>query len=174
MSTIIGIVEDGRIWMGADSRATTEDGDIRPTKCKKIFRNEDYMIGFVGSVRGGQILYPQFFKPPQDVWELPDAIIEQCREKGCLAVSEQQMSLHTCNYIIGHQGKLYEILMDFQMTEIPEYVGVGSGSYYAVGSLHTTNQMKEDFTPEIRIQLALEAAAEFSSSTGTPFIIDEM
>lgn len=174
MSTIIGIVENGKVWIGADSRASTEDGDIRLVKCKKIFRNSNYLFAFIGSVRGGQILYPHYFEPPEDVWDLPDAIRNQCEKKGCLAITEQQITATICNYLIGHKGKLYEILIDFQMTEIPEYASVGSGSYYALGSLHTTNNMKNDFKPKVRIKLALEAAATFSGGTGKPFICEEL
>lgn len=174
MSTVIGVVENGKIWMGADTRASTECGEIRPIVCKKIFRNGDYMIGYVGSVRGGQILYPNFFKPPKDIWDLPDKIIEQCTTKGCLASEENQTSMQTCNYLIGYQRKLYEILVDFQMSEIPETTSIGSGSSYAMGSLYTTSRMKDEFTPEMRIQLALEAAAEYNANTSGPFLIDVM
>jgi ATP-dependent protease HslVU (ClpYQ) peptidase subunit len=169
MSTVVAIVENKKVYMGADSLASTEDGDVRPIKCKKIFRNGPYMIGFIGSVRGGQILYPEHFKPPKKIIEMPDAIIAQAAEKGCLITSEQSTSLHACNYLIGFKGKLYEILVDFQMTEIERYTTIGSGSYYAFGSLHTTEQMKDDFTPEMRMELALKAAEEFSTGTRRPF-----
>jgi len=174
MSTVIGIVQDKQVWIGADSRASTEDGDIRPGKCKKIFRNGPYLIGFIGSVRGGQILYPKYFKPPADIMGLPDAIIKQCSEKGVLLTGEQNQSLMASNFLVGYKGKLYDILIDFQMTEVAEYCSIGAGSYYAFGSLHTTNKMKEDFTPEMRMQLALEAACEFSASTGPPFIYEKL
>lgn len=174
MSTVVGIVDGKDIYIGADSLASTEEGDARPMKCKKIFRNGKYLVGFIGSVRGGQILYPDYFKFPTKIADLPDAIMGQCTEKGCLVTSEQSTSLHACNYLIGYKGKLYEILVDFQMTEIPHYTAVGSGSYYAFGSLHTTEQMKDDFTPSMRIELALSAAEEFSTSTRGPFYYEKL
>lgn len=173
MSTVVGIVEDGKVYIGADSLASTEDGDARPMKCKKIFKNGPYLFGFIGSVRGGQVLYPHYFKPPKDIMDLPDAIIEQLTQKGCLAVGEQQQSLQACNFLIGYKKKLYEILIDFQLTEIESYSAIGSGSYYAFGSLHTTEKMKEEFTPLMRMELALEAAEEFSTGTRRPFIYEQ-
>jgi ATP-dependent protease HslVU (ClpYQ) peptidase subunit len=169
MSTVVGIVENGKVYLGADSLASTEEGDARPMKTKKIFRNGPYLIGFIGSVRGGQILYPEYFTPPKKIMELPDAIIKQSEEKGCLLTGEQSQSLHACNFLIGYKKQLWEILVDFQMTEVAEYTSIGSGSYYAFGSLHTTNQMKDSFTPEMRMELALSAAEEFSTSTRKPF-----
>lgn len=174
MSTVIGIVEDKKVYIGADSLASTEEGDARPIKCKKIFRNGKYLVGFIGSVRGGQVLYPEYFKFPPKIMDVPDAIMNQCVEKGCLVTSEQQTSLHACNFLIGFKGKLYEILVDFQMSEIASYTAVGSGSTYAFGSLHTTEQMKDDFTPPMRIELALEAAAEFSTGTRKPFYWEQV
>jgi ATP-dependent protease HslVU (ClpYQ) peptidase subunit len=174
MSTLVGIVDGKNVYLGADSLASTEDGDVRPIKCRKIFKNGPYLIGFIGSVRGGQVLYPEYFTPPKKVEQLPDAIIAQSAEKGCLITSEQSTSLHACNFLIGFKGKLYEILVDFQINEIESYTSVGSGSYYAFGSLHTTEQMKDDFTPEMRIELALEAAQAFSTSTQGPFYVVKM
>ncbi len=169
MSTVVGIVDGKKVWIGADSLASTEEGDARPMKTKKIFRNGPYLIGFIGSVRGGQVLYPEYFTPPKKIMELPDAIIAQLQEKGCLLTNEQSQSLHSCNYLIGFKGKLYEVLVDFQMTEVASYTSIGAGSYYAFGSLHTTEQMKDDFTPGMRIELALAAAEEFSTATRGPF-----
>lgn len=174
MSTVVGIVDNTGVYIGADSLASTEDGDARSIKCKKIFRTGDYLIGFIGSVRGGQVLYPNYFKPPKDIMGMPDAILKQCTEKGCLLTGEQSQSMHGCNYLIGFKGKLYEILVDFQMTEVDDYAAIGSGSYYAFGSLHTTNKMREEFTPQMRIELALEAAEEFSTGTRRPFYYEQL
>jgi ATP-dependent protease HslVU (ClpYQ) peptidase subunit len=174
MSTVVGIVEEGEVFIGADSLASTEEGDARPMKCSKIFRNGPYLFGFIGSVRGGQILYPNYFKAPKEIMDLPDAIMTQCTEKGCSITSEQGTYLHACNFLIGYKGKLYEILVDYQMNEISSYSAIGGGSSYAFGSLHTTQKLKDEFVPRMRIQLALEAAEEFSTSTRRPFIYEQL
>lgn len=169
MSTLVGLKQDGKIYLGADSRASTEDGEVRPKTFKKIFRNGTYVIGFIGSVRGGQILYPEYAEMPDDVMDVPDFIRVHCDEKGCLGINEHQMSMHGCNYIFAYQGRMYEILIDFQMSEIDNYTAVGSGSSYAFGSLHTTEDMKLD--GQTRVKWALEAAAMFDGATGAPFDI---
>ena len=174
MSTVVGLKTENGIIIGADSRATTPDGEIRPTPCKKLFRNGPYLIGFIGSVRGGQILYPEHFKPPKNVHEFSDALRAQCAEKGCLGVGdESQTSVHGCNFLIAYKKRLYEILIDFQMNEIEKYGSVGSGSSYALGSLYTTEDVDNfiEFDAESRVKLALDAAAKFDSCTGGPFVI---
>lgn len=173
MSCAIGLVSDDGIWFGADSAATTNDGEIRPITAKKIFRNGNYLFAYIGSVRGGQILYPEYFKPPKDITFLVDNIIEQCRKKECLGIdAEYQTAVHKCNYLIAHKNTLYEILVDFQINEISDYTAIGSGSPYAFGSLFTTRKLKA--SPEQRIKLALAAAANFDTSTAPPFVIEKL
>jgi ATP-dependent protease HslVU (ClpYQ) peptidase subunit len=172
MSTVIAIVDDGKIWMGADSYATTSDGERRRIICKKIFINGPYLIGFVGSVRTGQVIQPKYFEAPEDVFEFPDMLLEQLANKGCLGTnSEDQSYFQSSNFLIGtSKGRLYELLTDFQMSEIEDYTSVGSGSPYALGSLYTTRRWKNQ---EKRIMVALKAAAVYDTCSGPPYVIEE-
>lgn len=178
MSTVVGLIDGKDVYIGADSRASTEDGDIRPIICNKILRNGKYLVGFTGSVRGGQVLLPYYFKFPKHVYLVPDYIREQFKNKGCLGVSENNTDAHGCNYIIATQGRLYEILCDFQLNQIESFTSVGSGSHYAFGSLMTTKMLIEEggckITPIERITLALKAAIEYDSSTGPPIVIEKL
>ena len=177
MSCIVGIVSHNEVWIGADSLGTTEDGDVKLRNCNKIFRNGEYLISFAGSVRGGQILFPKYFKPPKDIWDFPDSLRVQCERKGCLGIAESQVSIQACNYLIGFQGKLYEISMDFQMSEITDYASIGAGSPYAYGALHALDSLKDELynlTPVQRIKKALMAACEFHTSTGEPIYVEKL
>lgn len=172
MSTVVGLKTNEGVWIGADSRASTEEGEIRPFVANKVFYNGEYLIGFIGSVRGGQVVRPEYFKPPKNVYDWPDALIAQCDKKGCLGHSDQQTNIMLCNYIIGDKrdNKMYEILVDFQMNEIDDYTAVGSGSYYAFGSFFTTEELNIKDGHE-RVELALKTAAKFDSATGGPLKI---
>jgi len=86
--------------------------------------------------------------------------------------SEDQSQIHMCNFLVGYKGKLYEILIDFQMSEIPEYEAIGSGASYALGSLYTTE--RANLSPRQRIALALRAACKFDSSCGGKLTIEKM
>lgn len=172
MSTVIGIVQDGKVYMGCDSYATTEDGVKRNlNKVKKMFTNGPYLIGYIGSVRAGQTLLPHVFTPPKNVMNFPDVMIKQFEEKGCLATDpDSQTSAQQSNFLIATtSGKLYEVLADFQINDIDDYTAIGSGSHFAYGSLYTTRHMKD---PRKRLKIALETAAFFDTSTGPPFIIE--
>lgn len=174
MSTVVGVKTDDEIWIGADSRASTEEGEVRPFTANKTFRNGPYLIGFIGSVRGGQLIRPEYFTAPKKVTDWPDAIINQLEKKYCLSVSENQTSIMTCNFIIAdsRDNKLYEILLDFQMNEIDEISAIGSGSSYAFGSLHSTKEL--NIKGKDRVLYALKAAACFDAATGEPFKIEKV
>ena len=172
MSTVVGLKVGKQVMLGGDTRASTLDGDIRPNVCRKIFRNGKYLFGFIGSVRGGQILYPEYFSPPKNIFDLPDAIRVQCEEKGCMAMSDDQQQIHGCNYLIGYKGKLYEMMIDFQMIEVMDYSAIGSGSSFSFGSFYTTGFSK--ISSKDRVLLALKAATRFDTATGAPYHIETL
>jgi ATP-dependent protease HslVU (ClpYQ) peptidase subunit len=168
MSTVVAIKDVNKVWMGCDSFATTENGERRPIGNEKVFRNAKYLIGFIGSVRSGQLLNPHYFKPPTNILDFPTKVIGLLKIFGALATTETQTLQQESNMVIATKGgNLWELLTDFQLNPIPEYTTIGSGSVFAFGSLYTTQDT--DMHPEDRIIKALEAAAYFDVSTGPPF-----
>jgi len=169
MSCLIGVVDKKNVYIGSESRASA-DGSISYFKCEKVFRNDKYLIGFCGNVRSGQVLMPAYFKPPKSIMEFPDAMREQLTERGSMSKTENGIDITESNYLIGVGGRLYTILMDFQMHEVEDYYSIGSGSYYAYGSLLTTAEL-EGFNPIDRITLALNAACKYDGASGPPYTI---
>ncbi len=67
---------------------------------------------------------------------------------------------------------MFEIASDFQVGEVlKNYVSVGCGCSYALGSMYSTEKSSKD--PKSRIVIALEAAQEFSAGVREPFIIKQ-
>lgn len=170
MSCVVGLLNNGSIYMGADGVATTDEGEKRPIIADKIFKNKNYLMGFTGSVRTGQLAAPKFLNPPSNIYDLPDALRELLIEKGSLLINDSQQHLQSCNFLVGYQGRLFEILSDFQLNEIRgNFTAIGSGGTYAMGSLFSTKKWK---SPINRITSALEAASYFDGSCGKPFMFD--
>lgn len=167
MSCAIGLVHGKEIWLAAEGRGSTDEGVIRHDDCDKIFKNGLYTIAFVGSVRTGQILMPKHFEPPKDIAHLPDAIQARCVQQGCIGQGESGLQMAS-NFLVVFKGKLYEILVDFQIKEVKDYSSVGSGSAFAYGSLFSTTS---NMSPEDRLAIALGAASRFSAECGGAFKI---
>lgn len=169
MSCVIAICEDNVIYMGSDSQATGDDGSIRPIFCDKMIGNSGYVFGYTGSVRAGQVLKSATFFPPDNVNLIGESIRILYDEVG-LTTDGDSGTLCFSNLIIGYEGKIYEMLLDFQINEpLHDYLAVGSGSVYAFGSLHSSSDM--GLTPEQRLTLALDAAIEFDAMCGYPVVI---
>jgi ATP-dependent protease HslVU (ClpYQ) peptidase subunit len=172
MSCVIGLLNEGKLYMASDGLATTEDGERRPVICIKLFKNKNYLIGYTGSVRHGQVLGPKFFEPPTNIYDFPDAAREKFIESGCILTTENNQQVHGSNILIGFNGRLFEVLIDFQINEVSgDFTSIGSGSQYAMGSLFATKKWK---SPEKRIINALDCAKEYVGSCGKPYTIEVM
>ena len=169
MSTAIGLVEKGVVWLGTDSMASNDSGYIRNFDAIKIFKNKAYTFAYIGSVRGGQIFHESYYNIPKNIVELPDSMYNHCSEKGCLVTDDDGAITQQCNFIIAHKGKMYEMHIDFQLNEVITYTAIGHGANIALGSLFTSEELK--YTPKEKIEIALKAASRFSNATGPPFVV---
>lgn len=175
MSCVVGIKHEGGVYMASDGFATTNDGEIRPIVADKIIRNKNYIIGYTGSVRTGQILEPRFgFDPPDKIEDLIEALREYLYARGCVAIAEEGIQMQTCNFLIGYQSQLYEILMDFQLNKtVGNFTAIGSGASYAFGALHVLNKMKK-MNPLDKLEHALDAATRFHNCCGPPYQFEKL
>ena len=171
MSCVVGLIYDKAIYMASDGIATTEDGEKRPIKAIKLFKNGDYLFGYSGSVRAGQVMFSPHFKPPEDINKLVDEMREHMSIKGTMIVTDTQVQMCNANFLIGYKGKLFEVLMDFQLNEVlGDYTAIGSGEQLALGSLHASMDMM--MTPRERVEMAIEAACEYDMSCGPPINVE--
>ena len=174
MSCVVSIVKNGKIYMGADGFATTGDGEKRSIVANKLYFNREYLIGYTGSVRTGQVLGPGKFDPPAKIEDFADEAREHLYEKGCVMNSDEHGQIQGSNFLIGFQGKIYELLIDFQLNETRgDCNSIGAGATYAFGSLYTTGFAK-NITPHGRIMMALNAASNYANSCGPPFMYESI
>jgi len=176
MTCIVGLVDNGKVYMGADSAGT--NGWLHQTirLDAKMFKVEDFLIGGCGSFRMLQLLHYKL-RPPK---RYPDADIMKfmvadfvesvrtcLREGGFTHIKENNEEIDG-SFLVGYQGRLFEIECDLQVGEsVDGYNGIGSGGMIALGSLYTSQG-----TPEERIRKALETAEHFNAGVRGPFHIE--
>jgi ATP-dependent protease HslVU (ClpYQ) peptidase subunit len=177
MTCVIGLEHEGKIWLGADSAASRDD-EISCRADSKVFQSGDFLFGFSGSFRIGQLLR-YAFKPPKQ-YNKPDMeymvvdFIDSLRllldEKGTL-LKESASDHHDSEIIVGFRRKLYLIESDFNIS-IPfeNYVASGSGSAFALGALSVLDNMPT-ISPALKIESALKASAQHCCSVRAPFTI---
>jgi len=175
---IVGLIENGIIYMGADSAGVSYP-DIRIRKDRKLFRKDNLLIGFTTSFRMGQILRYSFIPPKYDfcidpfeyISTLFTDLVRDSLKKGGFASKDKEVETGGC-FLVGFEKRLFCIHNDYQVSEYLEenYDAVGCGENYALGSLYSTKGKD----PMERIKIALEAAGHFSAAIRGPFIFETL
>jgi 20S proteasome alpha/beta subunit len=174
MTCIVGLVQNGKVHMAADS-AASDTNSVHKRKDSKLFVIDEYLIGFSNSFRMGQILKHDLIPPRASKKDLERIMcidfveaVQNCLEKNKFIIESDEKSTNIADLIIGIHGRIFVMDTDFQMGEYKDnYFSIGSGQEYALGSLHSTKHIK---TPKTRLVKALSAAAEYTMGVEPPFI----
>ncbi|AVX04326.1 hypothetical protein MXMO3_01801 [Maritalea myrionectae] len=172
MTCIVGLVENGDIYIGGDS-AGVSGSLMTVRKDPKVCRVGDFIIGFTSSFRMGQLL-AHSFEPPKhyDETDLYDYMVtsfvdavRDCLKRGGFARVDSSAE-EGGTFLVGYKGRLFEIESDYQVGEaLSGYAACGCGREVALGALFATNGQK----PKDRIKTALEAAASLNAYVRAPF-----
>lgn len=178
MTAIAAIVEEGAIWMGADTVGTTPDCAVTYGE-SKVFVRDDMIFGCAGSSRASQLLRFSLKIPDQDeddVEYLVTRFVPALR--GCFEINGYEMNqdgqtLQGSEFIIGFNGQIYELDGEYAVTPVGyDFYAAGSGFSVVMGSLFTTDG--EDYSAKDRITLALQAATEFVPSCRGPYTVESL
>ena len=172
MTRIIGLEQEGVVYVGADSAAATRSLDIRQTLVPKVFNNHNVIIGYTSSFRMGQLL--QFMKIPK--YDIADekymivsfipAIRKLFKEGGYSKIENNEEE--GGDFIVGIQGKVYEIQSSFQVQRYADGIAsCGCGEEYAYGAMRAL----EHLDPIDRITKSLEIASYYSGGVMAPFTV---
>lgn len=182
MTAIAALVDEkGTVWIGGDSAGTNSWLQSQPRKDPKVFKNGDFLIGYTSSFRMGQLLRFEFSPPnPHEgidgyeymVTQFIPAVRRLFKDGGYLQKESEKES--GGEFIVGWRGRLFIVHSDFQVAEfLLSYAACGCGGDIVKGSLHTTASLSasKKIAPKTRIEMALEAAEEFSAGVRGPFVI---
>jgi hypothetical protein len=174
MTCIVGLVDDGQIYIGADSAGVGGLGlTIRADE--KVFTKGDFIMGFTSSFRMGQLLRyslkPPVYHSDVDTFEymVTDFInaVRDTLKAGGYAQKDKEVE-QAGVFIVGFKGKLYKIDSDYQvaLSSLP-FDACGCGDDIALGAMYSNSHLD----PVKRINQALEAAEQFSAGVRRPFIV---
>lgn len=178
MTCIIGLVDNGKIYIGGDSAASS-GWNTRTTAVAKVFRFGEFLIGCTGSIRALELLqfHLQVTARSEDenddlrymVTVFAEAVRQCLKEHGCAKVENNQEQSDS-EFLVGYRGKLFSIQANFQVCAFTDaFDAIGVGGEYALGALMALKNL----SPIERIQAALEIAAYFSNGVRAPFHILE-
>lgn len=176
MTCIVGIEENGIVYIGGDS-AGVGGLDLSVRSDEKVFKNGECLFGFTSSFRMGQLLRFSFSVPSRAentddykflVTTFIDAV-RQCLKTGGYASTESGTE-RGGTFLLGYRGKLYKVDSDYQVGRSQNgFEACGCGAQVAQGSLFESTGKP----PKDRIERALQAAERFSAGVRGPFTILE-
>jgi 20S proteasome alpha/beta subunit len=168
MSLVIAIKDKDRIVLGADKQASA--GGSKDHTNTKIWQVEDLpgaVMGSVGSARASQIiqyspiidknLIRQNIETDYIICVVAPAIAACLKTHGITieAAPGDMCPLMPNAFIFAYQDKAWMIWNDLSVSEIDEYLAIGSGADVARGALFATT----DKNPFERIVTSIDAAA---------------
>jgi len=176
MTCIIGYIDriNNKVILGGDSASITNK-QIMIRKTPKVFKNGNFIFGSSGSIRLSQLLENSFKPPKIEIDTILEYMcitfvneIRNClREGGILNINNNIETMEN-DIIVGYKNRLFTIYSDFTVFEnINDFISIGSGLEYALGSLHTTKD--DNITIENKILLALGAASKYCTGVSEPF-----
>lgn len=176
MTCVVGLVQNGKVHLAADSLGSSSTGFKNERKDTKLFSNGPFIIGFCGSFRMGQLLRFSFSPEAQKLEQSDYAYmcttfvnaVRHCFEDGGVMVKEENTDAAHGSFLVAYKGVLYNIESDYQVG-VPrdDYDACGSGTQIALGALYATGAIKD---PKKRLLVALEAASRYNTGVGGQFV----
>lgn len=170
MSLVVAIKDNNRIVLGADKQVSTEfNKDHTCTKIWAVPELPGACMGGVGSARANQIIqYSQIidkndvdednFDTGYVVTKVVPSIVATLKANGMDCELKDAPSVLTCpnTFLLAYKDKAWLIWNDLSVSELDEYLAIGSGADVATGALFAT----KDENPFERIVTCIDAAAE--------------
>ena len=176
MTCIVGIAENGRVLLSADSCVTVGDGEETTTPDTKVFAIGDWVVGVAGNWTAIVVARKIDTSSIEDIDGLYEAFRVTMRDAG-LAPDEWDV-------LVGRDGKLWTLDGQTAPMRIDSRAAgrgkrrvtrsvyaIGSGSAYAIGSLDCDAETQE--TPRQIAERALAVAAGRASGVRPPWHHEE-
>lgn len=167
MTCIIGVEHKKKVYIGGDSAGTNEHMLQRIRDDKKVFVKDNFIFGYAGSFRMGQLIQHALKIPKFKGGDLHSFMVTEFIDsvRACLKADDLQPM-----FLVGHKGKLFTVQGDFQVGMPRDgFDAIGSGGDIAMGAMHVSAHNRRK--PAKRIEEALRAASINNAAVRPPFTI---
>lgn len=180
MTAIVGMEENGMVWIGGDSAAAS-GWRVRKSALPKVFKVGPFLIGYTSSFRMGQLLEHHLEVAPQDdthqsdlaylVREFIPVVRDLLKSGGYTTIENNSESGGF--FLLGYNGRLYEVNSDFQVNHYTDgFAALGCGEDFALGALSALLDTSPDMPARDKVTIALDAATRLSGGVTPPYIIE--
>lgn len=184
MSVVVGIKQDNKVYLGADSQVTrggTRSSLSNPNNFKvwKVNGVDNCLMASVGNLRDACVIRIMYnliseIDVVKDrinfdyvVSRIVPKIIRELKEYGYLKDKDYFEGFDS-RFLFAYDDKLFLISNDSSVIEIDDCVAIGSGESEAIGSLLTSCNEE---SPEERIVKAIKASAAHDIYVDYPIVL---
>jgi hypothetical protein len=181
MTCIIGLVHEGKVYMGADAAINSADSWLQPQSMRpKIWKDGRILLGVGGKQRISQLV--QEFSGQAITGDAYNYLVREYIPKlvsylGKAGVTktndEDGMVCMDATILIGLLGRLFKIDSSFAITEYSDYAAIGANAEVALGALYSSG-CHDELHQAGRIGQALDAVLYHCASVRQPFTILEI
>jgi ATP-dependent protease HslVU (ClpYQ) peptidase subunit len=180
MTCIVGLVENGIVYIGGDS-AATDDSSIQTIKGSKVFKIGEFLFGVSGNPRMSDVLR-YIFNIPIPTYDEQDALeymhqcfipdLKECLSDHGVLIRQDEIVSSDAWVLIGYQGRLFILESSFHISESAlDYNAVGCGMDVALGCMYGLMDQNPEISASGKINIALRASAQFNCHVRKPFTI---
>lgn len=171
MTAIVGFTDGKNIYIAGDSLGSN-DCNKNEMQSPKVFKLKDFIFGYSGTFRFGEILQYEFIPPDHkegltDKAYLVTSFIPKLREtlERCKYVKSDEKEGNGL-FILGYNSKLYKIQSDWSVLEPTcRYVSIGSGNEYCQGAMFILKDI-DSIKPKDKVIKAIESASKHNPFVG--------
>jgi len=175
MTCIIGLEENGKAYVGADSMQV-RGYESSMSSNKKIFRIDGFIFAHTGYSKGSQIVKYLLDIPTPEVFDerfmftkIAEPMRLKMKEIGYSEIKDNQES-HIDGWIVAYKDKIFEINSDWETSRLNGGLSVGGcGGNIAKGVMLAL----QDIEPKERIKKALKIAGQCYVGVAPPFYVWE-
>lgn len=176
MTCIVAVAEEGIVTIGGDS-AGSSGPFTRLRADAKVFRKDNFVMGFTSSFRMGQLLRyslsvadrPRSMDGEEYMSTWFVSAVRTCLKNGGYARVNEGVE-EGGTFLVGYEGRIYGVHDDYQVgCPVEPYEAVGCGVYHALGALRVMEPQK--LSAPSRVRKALDVAAFFSNTVSPPYTV---
>lgn len=184
MTCIIGIKENGKVWLGSDKLCSSGNGFkflSKDLKQEYIYWNDkkEFLIGLAGNPRIANLLFcnnkisgkPLTDDPLKNIVNYLIPELQNILKNNECYMKYDDGSQKTDSWlIIGYKGGFFIVDPQFFVYEpIDNFCSIGSGSKIALGCLEILDEL--DYTPEQKIETTMKIVSKYITSVSEEFDI---
>ena len=181
MSVVIGIKDKDKVWIGTDTQITKGGCKYNTTnpnnfKVWNVNGVPNCIMAHVGSVVESNAIKVMcnlvseitVMKDEIDYEYVITRIVPRMYQtlEDCDYLNHLE-GKYKSSYLFAYKDKLFYIASDWSVTEIDDFIAIGSGECEAIGSLYATKGLEV----EERIKKAIEVCSKHDTSISLPIVV---